>query len=244
MDIVLEARDIFFRFDRREIFQGLNFRLWRGEIYVVLGASGSGKSVLLKILSGLRAPEKGSVEIEGIDLSTASRETLNALRARMGFVFQDAALISNMSIYDNVALPLRYHTRLGEAEVQARVSEKMMLFEVDRKFDHSLPALLSLEMRKKAALARALVLDPTLLFLDEPATGLSTEADRLITRVLKDYQHKGGATILVVTSEWPSAFPIAQRIGFLENGRIVAEGPAREMEAKFKKKIQSESFPE
>jgi len=239
MEIVLEARDISFRFDRREIFQGLNFRLRRGEIYVVLGASGSGKSLLLKILGGLRVPENGSVEIEGIDLSTASRETMDALRAKMGFVFQDAALISNMSIYDNVALPLRYHTRLGEAEVQARVSEKMTLLEVDRKFDRSIPALLSLEMRKRTALARALVLDPALLFLDEPATGLSTEADRLITRVLKDYQQKGGATILVVTSEWPSAFAIAQRIGFLENGRIVAEGPAREMEAEFKKRIQS-----
>lgn len=244
MDIVLEARDISFRFDRREIFQGLDFRLRRGEIYVVLGASGSGKSVLLKILSGLRAPERGSVEIEGIDLYAASQETLHALRAKMGFVFQEAALISNMSIYDNVALPLRYHTRLGEAEVQARVSEKMTLFEVDRKYDRSIPALLSLEMRKRAALARALVLDPALLLLDEPATGLSTEADRLITRVLKDYQQKGRATILVVTSEWPSAFTIAHRIGFLENGRIAAEGPAQEMEAEFRKRIQSRSFPE
>ena len=111
MDIILEARDLFFSIDGREIFQGLNLRLRRGEIYIILGASGSGKSVLLKLLSGLLLPVKGSVEIEGIDLTTASKEALEAMRVKMGFVFQDAALISNMSIFDNVALPLRYHTR-------------------------------------------------------------------------------------------------------------------------------------
>jgi ABC-type multidrug transport system ATPase subunit len=115
----------------------------------------------------------------------------------------------------------------------------MALFEVNRRYDRSLPALLSLEMRKRAALARALVLDPVLLFLDEPTTGLGMEADRLITRVLKDYQQEGPASILAVTSERPSVFGIADRIGLLENGRIVAEGTGQEMEAELKKKKQS-----
>jgi phospholipid/cholesterol/gamma-HCH transport system ATP-binding protein len=235
MDIVLEARDLSFRLDGREIFQGLNFRLRRGEIYVVLGASGSGKSVLLKLLSGLLLPEKGRVEIEGIDLAAASKETLETLRLKMGFVFQDAALISNMSTFDNVALPLRYHTGLEEPEIQAQVSEKMDLFEVDRKYDRSIPAQLSLGMRKRAALARALVLEPEILFLDEPATGLGAEADPLIAKILQSYQNRGRASVLMATSGWLSTVSIADRIGFLDRGRIVAEGPPQEMQAKLEK---------
>lgn len=235
MDIVLEVRNLSFRFDGREIFQGLNFRLRRGEIYVVLGASGSGKSILLRLCGGLLSPEKGSVEINGLDLAAASKEALQALRVKMGFVFQEAALISNMSIYDNVALPLRYHTRLKETEVQARVSEKMALFEVDRKDDRSIPAQLSLGLRKRVALARALILEPEYLFLDEPASGLGPEAGRLIGKILKDYREKVGASLLVVSSDWPFAFTIADRIGLLEGGRIAAEGTAREMQGHLEK---------
>jgi len=235
MDIVLEARDLLLRLDGKEIFQDLNLRLSRGEIYIILGASGSGKSVLLKLLGGLISPEGGSVEIEGINLATASKEMLQAIRVKMGFVFQDAALISNMSLFDNVALPLRYHTQLGEPEVQTRVAEKMALFEVDRKYDRSIPAQVSLGMRKRAALARALVLEPELLFLDEPAMGLGVEAIDLIVSVLSTYQERVRATVLVVTSEWPSGIPVAYRIGLLDNGRIVAEGTAQKMRAELEK---------
>ncbi len=230
MDIVLEARDLAFSLAGRQIFQNLNFRLRRGEFYVVLGASGSGKSVLLKLCSGLFSPANGRVEIEGINLATASKKVSQAMRMKMGFVFQEAALISNMSIYDNVALPLRYHTGLKEAEVQARVAEKMDLFEVDRQYDRSIPAQLSLGMRKRAALARALVLEPELLFLDEPGTGLGGEAEYLVFKVLKEYHRQTRASFLMVTSERHSAFTIADRIGLLENGRIVAEGSAQEMQ--------------
>jgi len=230
MDIILEARDLAFSLDGRQIFQDLNFRLQRGEIYVVLGESGSGKSVLLKLCSGLFSPANGRVEIAGINLATASKEISQAMRIKMGFVFQEAALISNMSIYDNVALPLRYHTRLKEAEVQTRVAEKMALFEVDRQYDRSIPAQLSLGMRKRAALARALVLEPELLFLDEPGTGLGGEAEYLVFKALQEYHQKTRATFLMVTSEGPSAFTIADRIGLLEKGRIVTEGPAQEMQ--------------
>lgn len=236
MDIVLEARDLFFAIDGREILQGLNLRLGRGESYIILGTSGSGKSVLLKLLSGLLAPQKGSVEIGGIDLATASKETLQGLRTKMGFVFQDAALISNMSIFDNIALPLRYHKGLGEPEVQTRVSEKMTLFEVDRRYDRSIPARISLGMRKRAALARALVLEPQLLFLDEPAVGLGVEAGNLIATIFSGYPERTPVTIVMGTSEWPSGAPVASRIGLLDGGRIVAEGTVQEMQAKLEKK--------
>ena len=243
MDIVLEARGLFFAIDGREIFQGLNLRLGPGESYIILGASGSGKSVLLKLLSGLLAPQKGSVEIGGIDLATASKEALQGLRAKIGFVFQDAALLSNMSIFDNIALPLRYHTRLREPEVQSRVSEKMALFEVDRRYDRSIPARISLGMRKRAALARALVLEPELLFLDEPAVGLGLETETLIARIFSGYPERSRLTMLMGTSEWPSGAPVASRIGLLDSGRIVAEGTAQEMQAKQEKMKKWDSLP-
>lgn len=234
MDTVLEARDLSFRVDGKEIFRGLNFQIRPSEVCVILGASGSGKSVLLRLFSGLLLPDQGAVEVEGVNLAGASKETLQAIRAKMGFVFQDAALISNMSVYDNVALPLRYHTKLSEREVQSRVAEKMALFEVDRKSDRLIPAQVSLGMRKRVALARALVLDPALIFLDEPVMGLGTDADRLIAGVLKGYQQEARASLLMMASEWSPAFTIADRIGFLDSGRIAAEATVQEMQAALK----------
>ncbi len=238
----IEVHDLFFSFNGREVFQNLEFQLRRGEIYAVVGASGSGKSVLLKLLGGLLSPESGKVEIEGIDLSNASRRELQALRVKMGFVFQDEALISNMSIYDNVALPLRYHTGMEEGEVEARVAEKMALFEVDRHAFRSLPSQLSLGLRKRAALSRALVLEPKLLFLDEPLMGLGGEENNRIAGILKEYRERVQASFLLVTGEWSLAFDLADRIGLLERGRIVSEGTAQEIQAEYAK-MKEWGFP-
>ncbi len=229
MDMILEARDLAFSLAGKQIFKNLHFRLRRGEFYVLLGPSGSGKSVLLKLFSGLLPSSQGRVEIEGVNLATASKEALQGIRIKMGFIFQDAALISNMSIYDNIALPLRYHTRWTEAEVKARVDEEMARFEVDRQYDQSIPAQLSLGMRQRAAFARAFVLEPQLLFLDEPATGLGGEAEFFVFKVLKDYHREKGATLLMATTARHLAFALADRIGLLENGRMVAEGSTREI---------------
>jgi phospholipid/cholesterol/gamma-HCH transport system ATP-binding protein len=230
MDIVIAAQNLSLGFDGRMIFENFNFQLHRGEICGILGGSGSGKSVFLKLLSGLFLPETGSVKIEGVNLSSAPQKKLQAIRAKMGFVFQDAALISNMSIYDNVALPLRYHEHLGEAEVQTRVAEKMALFEVNRKYDRFIPAQVSSGIRKRVALARALVLDPELLFLDEATSGLGAEADPLISRVLRIFRQKDQASLIFTASEWMAAFHLADRIGFLDDGKIAPEGSVAEME--------------
>jgi phospholipid/cholesterol/gamma-HCH transport system ATP-binding protein len=235
MDIVLEGSDLSLSLDEKTIFQGLNLRLLRGEIYGVVGASGRGKSVLLKLLNGLIFPQEGWVRVEGINLAEASKEELRVLRMKMAFVFQEAALISNMSILDNVALPLRYHTDLKESEVQGRIAEVMDLFEVDRQFDRSLPAQISLEMRKRVAFARALILKPSLLFLDEPTAGLEAEADRLIFKALKDYQEEMRASLLIATHESSTAFAMANRIGLLGNGRIMAQGTPEEMRRELKR---------
>jgi phospholipid/cholesterol/gamma-HCH transport system ATP-binding protein len=229
MDTILEAQDLAFSLAGTKIFQHFHFRLQRGELYALWGPSGSGKSILLKLCSGLFPPAQGKVEIEGINLATASKDSLRAMRMKMGFIFQEAALISNMSIYDNIALPLRYHTALTESEVRTRVAQKMALFQVDRQYDRSIPAQLSLGMRKRAALARALILEPKLLFLDEPGIGLGGEGESLLSKVLKDYHGKTGATLLMATTDRLFALALAERIGVLDRGRLVAEGSAREM---------------
>ena len=241
MEIALEVRNVFFRLDPRVIFQDLNLRLSKGEALFIVGGSGSGKSLLVRVCAGLIFPEQGSVTLDGIDLKGAPKGEIQDLRARIGFVFQDSALISNMAIYDNIALPLRYHKKWTEEQVRARVEEKMELFGVDRSFDWSIPALLSLEMRKRAALARALVLEPEFLLLDQPTDGLETEIAQSLGRIIRDYQRRTGASLLEVGSEYPHRGDYADRIGLLEGGRIGAEGTVEEMRSYMERAVKRNS---
>jgi phospholipid/cholesterol/gamma-HCH transport system ATP-binding protein len=235
MEIALEVWNASFHLDSRVIFRDLNLRLAKGQALFVMGGSGSGKSLLLRLCAGLILPEKGKVTLGGTDLKTAPREEIQELRARIGFVFQDSALISNMALYDNIALPLRYHKKGTEDEVRARVAEKMELFGVDRSFEWSLPAALSLEMHKRAALARAFMLEPEFLFLDQPTSGLETEVEQSLNRIIRDYQQRRGASLLEVGSEYPLAGKNADRIGLLEGGRITTEGTREEVGAYLEK---------
>lgn len=230
MEIALEIRNVSFTTDSRPVFRDLNLKLVRGEALLILGSSGRGKSLLLKLCAGLISPDEGEVRMGDVDLASASKETLQELRARMGFVFQNSALISNMSLYDNIALPLRYHRHWTEAEVRARVDEVMDLFGVDRAFDFSIPARLSLEMHKRAALARAFVLKPELLLMDQPTSGLESEAAQDLARIIRFYQQESGASLLEVSGEWPVfGAPAVDRVGLLEGGRIQSEGTVEQM---------------
>ena len=229
MEIALEVWNVSFRLESRMIFQDLNIRLPRGQALFVLGGSGSGKSLLLRLCAGLIFPQEGKVTLGGTDLKSAPKEEVEGLRARIGFVFQDSALISNMAIYDNIALPLRYHRKCTEEEVRARVGEKMKLFGVDRTFEWSLPAALSLEMRKRVALARGFILEPEFLLLDQPTSGLETEVAQSLSGIIRDYQQRRAASLLEVGSEDPLSGKNADRIGLLEGGRITTEGTREEM---------------
>ncbi len=230
METALEIQDASLRVEGRVIFRGLNLRLGKGEALFILGSSGSGKSMLTRMCAGLISPEEGSVSVGGVNVVTASKEELQAIRAQIGFVSQNAALISNMAIYDNVALPLRYHTGLPEAEVRRKVDEKMTLFGVDRDFDQSIPARLTVEMQKRAALARALALDPALLLLDQPTSGIESGKAQVVAKIIREYQRRRGASLLEVSSEWPPLGPKFDRNAVLEGGRIGAEGTADEIQ--------------
>jgi phospholipid/cholesterol/gamma-HCH transport system ATP-binding protein len=231
MEFAVQTRNVSFRINRRVIFDDLEFSVAKGQALFIVGGSGSGKSLLLQICAGLIVPDTGRVTLGGIDLQAAAKKEVQELRARIGFVFQDSALISNMAIYDNIALPLRYHKKCTEKEVQARVEEKMALFGVDRTVDWSIPAMLSLEMRKRAALARAFILDPEYLLLDQPTSGLETDTAYSLNQIISDYQRRTGTSLLEVGSEYSLSGGYADRIGVLEDGHIAAEGTVEEMQS-------------
>lgn len=207
-------------YGRRQVLFGVDFTVRPGEIRVIMGGSGSGKSTLLRHLLGLQRPVAGSVRLFGVDLGRADERELLAVRKRIGVSFQGGALLTSLSVGDNVALPLREHTDLDEATIRIMSRIKLEVVNLGG-FQDLMPSQLSGGMVKRAALARALVMDPRLLFFDEPSAGLdpvvSAELDELILR-LRDALRM---TIVVVTHELESAFKIADTITVLDQGEIL-----------------------
>lgn len=234
----IEVEGLVSYYDSRRILDEVNLQVRPGEIMVVMGGSGSGKSTLLRHLLGLNRPSAGRVSLFGADISQASARELYQLRRRMGVSFQNGALFNSMTVEENVAFPLREHTRLDERTI--RIMARMKLEVVNLAgFERLMPAQLSGGMIKRAALARALVMDPSLLFFDEPSAGLdpvvSADLDELILR-LRDALR---VTILVVTHELDSAFRIADRITVLDQGRILITGTVEEVRNSPSERVQN-----
>lgn len=224
-------------YGKRRILDGVDFRVDAGEIRVIMGGSGSGKSTLLRHMLGLNRPVSGSVRLFGIDIAEASdREKLD-VRKRIGVSFQGGALLTSMTVGDNVALPLREHTRLDEQTIRIMSRIKLEVVNLGG-FQDLMPSQLSGGMIKRAALARAIVMDPRLLFFDEPSAGLdpvvSAELDELILR-LRDALRM---TIVVVTHELESAFKIADTITVLDQGKVLMTGTTSEVRAADNERIQ------
>jgi phospholipid/cholesterol/gamma-HCH transport system ATP-binding protein len=199
-----------------------------GEVLVIMGGSGSGKSTLLRYLLALERPTSGRVRIFGIDVNRASGEDLTRLRRRMGVAFQGGALLSSMSVGENIMLPLREHTDLDHSTI--RIMARMKLEVVDLAgFEHLMPAELSGGMTKRAALARAVVMDPKLLFCDEPSAGLDPVVAAALDELILRLRDALGMTVIVVTHELDSAFKIADRIVVLERGAILTIGTVEEV---------------
>lgn len=232
MDWAVEIRNLSYPSGAEAVLRELSLRVARGETYALLGASGSGKSLLVSVLAGLVPVGPGSVFVERTDLASSSKKELLNFRKRLGLVLQEGALISNLSLYDNIALPLRYHEGSGEREVGERVGEIMALLELNRNFDRALPAQAGMETRKRAAFARALILKPSFLLLDEPAAGLGEEAVRRLIAVIRRYREREKATVFFTAGDWPLALALAGRAGILKDGRIRLEGPPLEIREK------------
>lgn len=212
----------------RQILNGIDLGIRRGEVFVIMGPSGCGKTTLLRHLCGLRAPTVGGVYVNGREIYGLDPESLRQVRLRTGLAFQGGALLGSLSVVDNVALPLRENTDLPESVIQQTARMKLDMVGLLHAAD-LLPASLSGGMRKRAAIARAIALDPEIVYLDEPSAGLdpitAAEIDNLICKLNEVF----GITMVVVTHDLPSASTIADRVAMLLHGRVVALGSVEEV---------------
>ena len=237
-DIAIDVSHLVTHYGTRKILDDVNVQARQGEIMVIMGGSGSGKSTLLRHLLGLHQPTSGSIKLLGKDITKLSADEMYDLRKNMGVAFQGGALFNSMTVGENVELPLREHTKLDENTI--RIMSRMKLEVVNLAgFENLMPSELSGGMIKRAALARAIVMDPRLLFFDEPSAGLdpvvSAELDELIL-ILRDAMNM---TIVVVTHELESAFKIADRITVLDQGRILMSDTVDAVRASDNPRIQS-----
>ncbi|MGA8767087.1 MAG: ABC transporter ATP-binding protein [Candidatus Acidiferrales bacterium] len=227
-DNAIEVRNLHVRYGTREILHGVNFEVPSGETLVIMGGSGCGKSTLLRTMVGLERPSEGEIWIHGKNFAALTGDERDDLRKKMGMSFQSGALFGSMSVGENVALPLREHTQLDESTIDIVVRLKLDQVGLSG-FENYMPAQLSGGMKKRAAIARALAMDPEILFFDEPSAGLdpiiAAGLDELILKLKKAFR----ITILVVTHELASAFLIADRMILLDKGVVVAKGTPDEV---------------
>jgi phospholipid/cholesterol/gamma-HCH transport system ATP-binding protein len=227
---IISIRDLVVEYGEHRVLDGLSLDIEHGETMVLLGGSGSGKSTLLRQILGLERPKSGSVFVKGIDITRCSAAELKKLRRSMGVAFQSAALFNSLSVEDNVALTLREHTRLAPSIIDLVVWMKLAVVGL-ADFGKLHPQELSGGMKKRAAVARALALDPEIVVLDEPSAGLdpivAAELDELIVLLKEVF----GVTVIIVTHEMPSAFRVADRIAMLFKGKFRALGTKDEIRA-------------
>lgn len=229
-DAMISLRNLRVSYGEREILHGIDFDVMRGETLVILGGSGSGKSTLLRTLVGLERPSSGEIWLRGKNLAAISGQEMDEIRKKIGMSFQGGALFGSMTVGENVALPLREHTKLEDSTIE--IILRLKLDQVGLAgFENYMPSQLSGGMKKRAAVARALAMDPEILFFDEPSAGLdpiiAAGVDQLILELKKAFH----MTIIVVTHELASAFLIADRMVLIDKGNIVAIGTSVEMRA-------------
>src|ERR1700726_1187123 len=229
-EVMISLRDLRVCYGEREILHGVSFDVMRGETMVILGGSGSGKSTLLRTLVGLEKPSSGEVILRGKNIATASAEDMDEIRKKLGMSFQGSALFGSMTVGENVALPLRDHTKLEDSTIEIMLRLKLEQVGLAG-FEDYKPSELSGGMKKRAAVARALAMDPEILFFDEPSAGLDPIIAAGIDQLILELKRAFKMTIIVVTHELASAFLIADRMVLIDKGNVVAIGTKEEMRA-------------
>jgi len=234
---VISLRNLRVSYGEREILHGISFDVLPGETLVILGGSGSGKSTLLRTLVGLEKPRSGEILIKGQDLAKASAAELDEIRRKIGMSFQGGALFGSMTVGENVALPLREHTRLEDSTIEIILRLKLEQVGLEG-FEYYAPSQLSGGMKKRAAVARALAMDPEILFFDEPSAGLDPIIAAGIDELILHLKRAFRMTIIVVTHELASAFLIADRMLLIDRGNVVALGTPEEMRSSMQPRVR------
>ena len=227
---MIAVRGLKKRLGKKQVLDGLDLDIQSGETVVVVGPSGSGKSVLLKHIIGLMDADAGSIQVDGEEIVGRRERELNRTRKKFGMLFQGAALFDSMTVGENVALPLREHAGFTEEEIEARVTERLEWVGM-KGVERMKPASLSGGMKKRVGLARAIVMDPKFILYDEPTTGLDPIMADVIDQLIRDLQRRLGVTSIAVTHDMASAFKIGDRIAMLLGGRIIYNGTPDETRA-------------
>lgn len=225
---MIELRNVHKAFGTRQILRGLDLQVQKGLNYVLMGPSGTGKSVTLRHIIGILSPDQGSVQVDGLEVPQMDRRQLMSLRKRMGYLFQNGALINWLTVFDNVALPLREHARLAKSEVDDRVMEMLRLVRMDQAAQQFPPSI-SGGMKLRTGLARALVTRPEYVLYDEPNAGLDPIISREIHQLIVDVRDNLHVTGVIVTHSRACATHCGDRIGILQDGRIGLEGTVDEL---------------
>ncbi len=226
--VIIRVQDLVKTFGGRVVLDGINLDIQQGQVTAIMGGSGCGKSTLLRHLIGVLRPDSGHIWVRGRDITRFTEEEMENYRKRFGMLFQGGALLNSLTVKDNIALPLREHTRLEEKIIGMIVKMKLELVGL-RDFEHLKPAQLSGGMQKRVALARALALDPEIVFYDEPTSGLDPVVSGVIDQLIGDLSRRLGITSVVVTHDTRSAFRIAHKIVVLFKGKVVAQGSPEEI---------------
>ncbi len=224
----IEVRSLQKNFGDTKVLTDVNMSIGRGHIAVIIGGSGAGKTTLLRILIGLERPSSGSVIVSGQDIANLNDRELNKMRRKFGMVFQYSALLDSMNVMDNVAFPMREHTKLAEKEIKQKVTEKLSSLGLE-KIEERMPSQLSGGMRKRVALARALMLEPEVIMYDEPTSGLDPVTSRMVDELIVETRKNFGVTSVIISHDMLGALQIADEIYLLSKGSIVASGSPDEL---------------
>jgi phospholipid/cholesterol/gamma-HCH transport system ATP-binding protein len=224
---IVQFRGVSKAFGEKKVLRGIDLDLYRGEVLVILGGSGSGKSVTIRHMLGLERPDEGRIVVDGDDITHLPEKALYPVRRKFGMLFQSGALFDSMTVYENVAFPLREHTKMSESEILASVERVLDLVDLPGT-EKSMPVDLSGGMRKRVSLARSIILNPAIILYDEPTTGLDPITADTINRLIVELQQKLHVTSVVVTHDIQSAFSVGDRIAFLSEGQFEWVGSLEE----------------
>lgn len=227
---MLRIRGLWKQFGDQLVLRGIDLDMPRGQTTAIIGRSGCGKTVLLKHCIGLLKPDQGAIYVDGQEISRLRKKELNVVRRSFGMLFQSAALFDSLTVFDNVAFPLREKTTLRAEEIRRRTRERLRQVDLEE-MAHKYPAELSGGMKKRVGLARALVMDPAIILFDEPTTGLDPLMEHAIHRLIRDTQRQFGFTAVVVSHSIPQIFDIAHQVALMYNGQIVVQGTPEELRA-------------